>query len=170
MLQHTNPLSLNWSWYWETFIKSSCQNAQFLRSKNKIYDEALANKHTLNWDSEKIRTRRGTEPRASRCPKIDKKVINSSNKCLISVKIARSLLISYTYHRRWWMCGWYLICKNINVNWLCVFLEVNPYFQSAHIFCMDLQPAADPYNVVYRPTCKHLRRKSVTNEIWTHVS
>ena len=20
MLQHTNPLSLNWSWYWETFI------------------------------------------------------------------------------------------------------------------------------------------------------
>ena len=29
----TNPLSLNWSWYWETFIQSSCQNVQFLRSK-----------------------------------------------------------------------------------------------------------------------------------------
>ena len=35
MLQHTNPLSLNWSWYWETFIKSSCQNAPFLKSKNR---------------------------------------------------------------------------------------------------------------------------------------
>ena len=36
------------------------------------------------------------------------------------------------------------------VNWLCVFLEVNPCFQRAHVFCMDLQPAADPYNVVCR--------------------
>ena len=35
MLQHTNPLSLNWSWYWETFIYSSCQNAPFLKSKNR---------------------------------------------------------------------------------------------------------------------------------------
>ena len=35
MLQHTNPLSLNWSWYWETFIKSSCQNAPFLKFKNR---------------------------------------------------------------------------------------------------------------------------------------
>ena len=34
------------------------------------------------------------------------------------------------------------------VNWLCVILEVNPCFQKAHVFCMDLQPAADPYNVV----------------------
>ena len=34
----------------------------------KIYKEALANKHTLNWNSEKIRTRRRIEPRASRCP------------------------------------------------------------------------------------------------------
>ena len=33
------------------------------------------------------------------------------------------------------------------VKWLCMFLEVNPYFQKAHLFCMDLQPAADPYNV-----------------------
>ena len=29
-----------------------------------------------------------------------------------------------------------------------MFLEVNPCFQKAHVFCMDLQPAADPYNVV----------------------
>ena len=35
---------------------------------NQIYDEALANRHTLNRDSEKIRTRRGIEPRASRHP------------------------------------------------------------------------------------------------------
>ena len=34
------------------------------------------------------------------------------------------------------------------VNWLCVFLEVNPCFQRAHVFCMDPQPAVDPYNVV----------------------
>ena len=32
---------------------------------------------------------------------------------------------------------------------MCVFLEVNPCFQKAHVSCMDLQPAADPYNVVY---------------------
>ena len=30
--------------------------------------QALANKHTMNWDSEKIGTRMRTEPRASRCP------------------------------------------------------------------------------------------------------
>ena len=29
-----------------------------------------------------------------------------------------------------------------------MFLEANPCFQKAHVFCMDLQPAADPYNVV----------------------
>ena len=29
-----------------------------------------------------------------------------------------------------------------------MFLEVNPCFQKAHVFCMNLQPAADPYNVV----------------------
>ena len=34
------------------------------------------------------------------------------------------------------------------VNWLCVFSKVNPFFQKAQVFCMDLQPAADPYNVV----------------------
>ena len=37
----------------------------FLWIKIKIYDDAQANKHTLNWDSE---TRRWTEPRASRFP------------------------------------------------------------------------------------------------------
>ena len=35
---------------------------------NWIYDEALANKHTLNWESETIRTCWGIDPRASRCP------------------------------------------------------------------------------------------------------
>ena len=30
-----------------------------------------------------------------------------------------------------------------------MFLEVNPCFQKAHVFCIsDLQPAADPYSVV----------------------
>ena len=32
-----------------------------------------------------------------------------------------SLLISY--HRRWWMFGWYLICRNMSTDYLCVFLE-----------------------------------------------
>ena len=30
------------------------------------------------------------------------------------------------------------------------FWKKNPCFQKAHVFCMDLQPAADPYNVVCR--------------------
>ena len=47
-------------------------------------------------------------------PKKDKKVINSSTKCLISVKIV--ILTPISYHRRWWMFGWYLICRN-RVNW-----------------------------------------------------
>ena len=34
-LLHTNPLSLHLSWYWETFIQSSYQIAQFLRSKSR---------------------------------------------------------------------------------------------------------------------------------------
>ena len=80
-------------------------------------------------------------------PKKDKKAINSSTKCLISVKIA--ILTPHIIpppFMHWWMFGWYLICRNISTD--CVFLEVNPCFQKAHIFCMDLQPAADPYNVV----------------------
>ena len=43
---------------------------------------------------------------------------------------------------------WLIFDLQKYVNWLCVFLEVNPCFQKAHVFCMDLQPAADPYNVV----------------------
>ena len=46
---------------------------------------------------------------------------------------------------------WRLILVNVwlvfdlqkYVNLLCVFLEVNPCFRKAHIFCMDLQPVAD---------------------------
>ena len=43
-------------------------------------------------------------------PKIDKKVINSSTKCLISVKIA--ILTPHIIPPPWWMFGWYLICRN----------------------------------------------------------
>ena len=78
-------------------------------------------------------------------PKKDKKVINSYTKCLISVKIATLTphiiplpLVNI----------WLILDLQKYVNWLCVFLEVNPCFQRAHVFCMDLQPAADPYNVV----------------------
>ena len=36
-----------------------------------------------------------------------------------------------------------------------MFLEVNPCFQRAHVFSMDLQlqPAANPYNVVCKLIC-----------------
>ena len=43
---------------------------------------------------------------------------------------------------------WLIFDLQKYVKWLCMFLEVNPCFQKAHLFCMDLQPAADPYNVV----------------------
>ena len=70
---HSYLLSLHSSWYWETFIQSSCQIEQFSRSK------------------------------------IDKKVINSSTNCLISVKIAIP-----THHIiPSWMFGWYSIYRNI---------------------------------------------------------
>ena len=36
-----------------------------------------------------------------------------------------------------------------------VFSKVNPCFQKAQVFCMDLQPAADPYNVVCRSILKY---------------
>ena len=87
-------------------------------------------------------------------PKIDKKVINSSTKCLISVKIAiltphiiTLLLVNV----------WLIFDLQKYVNWLCVFLEVNPCFQRAHVVCMDLQPPADPYNVVYIPCVFYIR-------------
>ena len=79
-----------------------------------------------------------------------KKVINSSTKCLISVKIAIMtphiiplLLVNV----------WLIFDLQKYVNWLCVFSKVNPFFQKAQVFCMDLQPAADPYNVVCRFIC-----------------
>ena len=43
---------------------------------------------------------------------------------------------------------WLIFDLQKYVNWLCVFSKVNPFFQKAQVFCMDLQPAADPYNVV----------------------
>ena len=44
-------------------------NDKSVKIAGKTYiKEALANKHTLNWDSEKIRTRRRIEPQASWCP------------------------------------------------------------------------------------------------------
>ena len=87
MLQHTDPLSLNWSWYWETFIYSSCQNAQFLKSKNR------------------------------------QKMINSSTKCLISVKIA--ILTPHIIPPPL-VNGWNLICRNMSTD--CVF------WKSIHAF------------------------------------
>ena len=81
-------------------------------------------------------------------PKIDKKVINSSTKCLISVKIA--ILTPHIIPPPL-VNIWLIFDLQKYVKWLCMFLEVNPCFQKAHLFCMDLQPAADPYNVV----CKH---------------
>ena len=78
-------------------------------------------------------------------PKIDKKVINSSTKCLISVKIA--ILTPHIIPPPL-VNVWLIFDLQKYVNWLCVFLGVNPCFQRAHVFCMDLQPAADPYNVV----------------------
>ena len=106
MLQHTNPLSLNWSWL--------------------LFSLAVKMPHF--WSS-----------------KIDKKVINSSTKCLISVKIA---ILTPHILTPPLVNVWLIFDLQKYVNWLCVFLEVNSCFQRAHVFCMDLQPAADLYNVV----------------------
>ena len=70
-----NPLSLHSSWYWETFVQSSCQIAQFLRSKNRQKDDQF--------------------------------FYQMSDFC----KNCNPALISY--HRRWWMFGWYSICRNM---------------------------------------------------------
>ena len=88
-------------------------------------------------------------------PKIDKKVINSSNsnKCLISVKIA--ILTPHIIPPPL-VNIWLIFDLQKYVKCLCVFFEVNPCFQRAHIFCMDLQPAADPYNVVCYHRQHHL--------------
>ena len=77
-------------------------------------------------------------------PKIDIKVINSSTKCLISVKIA--ILTPHIIPPPL-VNIWLIFDLQKYVRWLWMFLEVNPCFHP-HVFCMDLQPAADPYNVV----------------------
>ena len=78
-------------------------------------------------------------------PKKDKKVINSSTKCLISVKIA---IMTPHIIPLPLVNVWLIFDLQKYVSWLCVFSKVNPCFQKAQVFCMDLQPAADPYNVV----------------------
>ena len=78
-------------------------------------------------------------------PKKYKKVINSSTKCLISVKIA---IMTPHIIPLPLVNVWLIFDLQKYVNWLCVFWKVNPFFQKAQVFCMDLQPAADPYNVV----------------------
>ena len=50
---------------------------------------------------------------------------------------------------------WLIFDLQKYVNWLCVFSKVNPFFQKAQVFCMDLQPAADPYNVVCNLRNRH---------------
>ena len=65
----------------------------------------------------------------------DKKVINSSTKCLISVKIA--ILTPHIIPPPL-VNVWLIFDLQKYVNWLCVILEVNPCFQKAHVFCMDL--------------------------------
>ena len=83
-------------------------------------------------------------------PKKDKKVINSSTKCLISVKIP---IMTPHIIPLPLVNVWLIFDLQKYVNWLTVFSKVNPFFQKAQVFCMDLQPAADPYNVVYN--CVH---------------
>ena len=78
-------------------------------------------------------------------PKKYKKVINSSTKCLISVKIA---IMTPHIIPLPMVNVWLIFDLQKYVNWLCVFSKVNPFFQKAQVFCMDLQPATDPYNVV----------------------
>ena len=80
-------------------------------------------------------------------PKKDTKVINSSTKCLISVKIA---IVTPHIIPLPLVNVWLIFDLQKYVNWLCVFSKVNPCIQKAQVFCMDLQPAADPYNVVCR--------------------
>ena len=61
-------------------------------------------------------------------PRIDKKVINSSSKCLISVKIA--ILTPHIIPPPL-VNVWLIFDLQKYVNWLCMFLEVNPCFQRA---------------------------------------
>ena len=66
-------------------------------------------------------------------PKIDKKVIDSSTQCLISVKIA--ILTPHIIPHPVGKCLVDIWFAEIYVNWFCLFLEVNPCFQRIHIFC-----------------------------------
>ena len=70
---------------------------------------------------------------------------------LLAVKVLGMLKHTNPLSLNW---SWYWDLQKY-VNWLCMFLEVNPCFQRAHIFCMDLQPAADPYNVVCNTVQKY---------------
>ena len=54
----------------------------------------------------------------------------------------------------YWNKVWYDVWYDMIYDMICMFLEVNPWFQKAHIFCMDLQPAADPYSVVCTSWCR----------------
>ena len=67
-------------------------------------------------------------------PKKDKKVINSSTKCLISVKIA---IMTPHIIPLPLVNVWLIFDLQKYVNWLCVFLKVNPCFQKAQVFCME---------------------------------
>ena len=68
-------------------------------------------------------------------PKKDEKVINSSTKCLISVKIA---IMTPHIIPLPLVNVWLIFDLQKYVNWLCVFSKVNPFFQKAQVFCMDL--------------------------------
>ena len=63
--------------------------------------------------------RRHAAPLPTGLPKIDKKVVSSSTKCLISVKIAILTFPSHIHHHhRWWMFGWYRFSETWNWNCL----------------------------------------------------
>ena len=78
-------------------------------------------------------------------PDPDEKVINSSTKCLISVKIA--ILTPHIIPPPL-VNVWLIFDLQKYVNWLCVFLKVNPRFQSTRLLYGSTASSADPYNVV----------------------
>ena len=105
-------------------------------------------------------------------------------------KLQSSLLISY--HRRWWIFGWYLICRNMSNDfvcfwksihafkkhtsfvWICSLRESNPRFPYksvgltlTHIRWEYLQPAADPYNVVCIPPHPTSSPSGVSKSCWS---
>ena len=81
-------------------------------------------------------------------PKVDKKVINSSTKCLISVKIAILTLIIPPPLVNVLVDIW--LAEYFNWVTLCVFRSQSMLSKSMSFVWMGLQPAADPYNVVYK--------------------